>query len=330
MPSDDVRIAGATPNHAAERRAPSALQARLESGPPVLLDGALGTEIERRGGHAGLPLWSTHALLDDPDLVTRIHREYAAAGAEVLVADTFRTQARSLAHAGLAGRAAALCAKAVQLAREAAAAEARSVWVAGSAPPLEDCYRPDRVPDEAALRREHGEHVRNLVAAGADVIWIETINTVREARAALEACSEANAAAVVSFVCDGEARLLSGETLREALDAVTPLGPLAVGVNCLPAAAARAALPVLAAGGLPFLVYANLGVPAADGAFARSDALATEAFAGEACAWLAAGAGAVGGCCGTTPAHVAAIARRLGSNLPSPGGGRTQIASPRA
>jgi S-methylmethionine-dependent homocysteine/selenocysteine methylase len=306
----------------------AALRERLAAGPPVVLDGALGTEIERRGGDASLPLWSARALLEDPALVARIHRDYVEAGAEILVADSFRTQARSLAHAGLAGRAGELCALAVRLTREAAEQAARPCWVAGSAPPLEDCYRPDLVPGEDALRREHAAHAANLVAAGADLLFLETMNTVREARAALVSAREAGAEAVVSFVCGAapDARLLSGEPLAEALAAVAPLAPLAVGVNCLPPRAAAACLPALARSGLPFMVYANLGAPTPDGGFRRSDDLTPEAFADEASRWLDAGACAVGGCCGTTPAHVAAIARRLSSRR----GARTQNVSPPA
>ena len=304
----------------------AALRERLAAGPPLALDGALGTEIERRGGDAGLPLWSARALLADPRLVARIHRDYAEAGAEILLADTFRTQVRSLAHAGLAGRAGELCTLAVRLAREAAVQAPGPCWVAGSAPPLEDCYRPELVPAEDALRREHATHAANLVAAGTDLLFVETMNTVREARAALVAAREAGAAAVVSFVCGANARLLSGEPLEQALEAVAPFAPLAVGVNCLPPRTAVACLPALSRCGLPFLVYANLGAPTPDGGFRRSDELAPEAFADEAERWLDAGARAVGGCCGTTPSHVAAIAKRLSTRR----GARTQNASPPA
>lgn len=302
------------------------LRERLASGPPLLLDGALGTEIERHGGDARLPLWSARALLEDPELVARIHREYVAAGAEILVANTFRTQARSLAHAGCADRARELCALAVRLARDAAERATGPCWVAGSAPPLADCYRPDLVPGEDALRREHAAHAENLVAAGVDLVFVETMNTLGEARAALAAARDAGAAALVSFVCGADARLLSGEPLAEVLAGVAPLGPLAVGVNCLPPRAAAACLPVLARSGLAFVVYANLGAPTPDGGFLRSDELVPEAFADEACRWLDAGACALGGCCGTTPAHLAAVAKRLSTRR----AGRTQIASPPA
>jgi S-methylmethionine-dependent homocysteine/selenocysteine methylase len=296
------------------------------AGPPILLDGALGTEIERHGGDAGLPLWSARALIETPELVARIHRDYAHAGAEVIVADTFRTQARTLAHAGLADRAAALTTRAVVLARDAVATAPGPCWIAGSAPPLEDCYRPDLVPDDASLRREHGEHARNLAAAGVDAVFAETHHTLREAVAAVVAARDAGLPVVASFVCDDAARLLSGAPLAAALEAAERAGACAVGVNCLPPRAVEACLPELSAAGLPFVVYANLGAPTDAGGFHRSDELDPEAFAACAATWLDAGARAVGGCCGTTPAHVAA----MGSVVSGRRGPRTQFVSPHA
>src|SRR2546427_6160361 len=76
------------------------LTARLTRGEIVLLDGALGTELERRGISIRLPLWSAQALLDAPDRVREIHEEYVRAGAEILIANTFRTTPRTLGKAG--------------------------------------------------------------------------------------------------------------------------------------------------------------------------------------------------------------------------------------
>ncbi len=95
------------------------LLCRLEQPRPLLLDGAMGTELERRGAPCELPLWSARALLENPELVSRIHSDYIAAGAELLTANTFRTQRRTLAQAGLSDRARELTHKAVRLARAA-------------------------------------------------------------------------------------------------------------------------------------------------------------------------------------------------------------------
>lgn len=291
------------------------LRERLAAGPPILLDGALGTELERRGAPSTLPLWSTHALLHRPALVGEIHREYVAAGAEILTANTFRTQYRTLARAGLAERAASLCAEAVALARAAVAAAGRDeddVWVAGSAPTLEDCYRPDLVPDDAALAREHAWHAQNLARAGADLLLCETLNTVREARAAATAARDSGLPFLVSFVCGPGAALLSGEPLLRAVEAVAGLGPEAILVNCLPLADAEACVPALSDSGLPWGVYANLGAPAETGGtgWVAGDE-APRAFAEATAGLVAKGARVLGGCCGTRPAHVTALAALL-------------------
>ena len=295
---------------------PPVLATRLESGPPLLLDGATGTELERRGVATRLPLWSAAALFERPELVAQIHADYVEAGAELLTANTFRTQRRSLAHAGLGDRAQALTARAVELARRGAAGRA---FVLGSAPPLEDCYRPDRVPDAHALAREHAEHARALVAAGVDAILVETMNTRREAVIALEAARAAGAAALASFVCWEGARLLSGEPLAEALAAARDAGARAVLVNCLPPSNAEACLDVLSAGPLPFGIYCNLGEPEDELGFRRREDTAPADYASLASGWAERGARVVGGCCGTTPAHLSAVAHAVRGTSAAPG-----------
>jgi len=298
-------------HEAAAPEARAGLRERLGAGPPLLLDGALGTELERLGVPATLPLWSTHALLRDPALVERVHADYVAAGAEVLTANTFRTQHRVLARAGIGERAAELTRLAVDLARRAARGAERRVFVVGSAPPLEDCYRPDLVPDARALATEHAEHAANLAAAGADAILIETMNTVLEAVAAARAARGAGLPFLVSFTCWEGPTLLGGEPLSEALAAAAAERPEALLVNCLPVSNVAACLPALRAAGLPFGVYANLGAPGVTSGAGRTEHHAPDAFAAHAARWVEAGARIVGGCCGTTPGHIRAMAAML-------------------
>ncbi len=288
---------------------------RLRAGPPLVLDGATGTELERRGVPSALPLWSAHALLAAPEECLRIHEEYAQAGAVALTANTFRTQRRPLARAGLGERAAELTRTAVELARRAARAAPAGapVWVLGSAPPLEDCFRPDLVPDAASLAREHAEHARNLAAAGVDAILAETMNSAREALAAARAARGVGLPVLVSFVCGPGAALLSGEPLALALARLAPEEPAALLVNCLPPSAVEPCLGPLSASGLPFGVYPNLGAPAPGASGGRSEELSPEELARRAESWVRAGARLVGGCCGTQPAHIRAIASRLRS-----------------
>ena len=289
------------------------LEQHLSSGEMLLLDGATGTELERRGASTALPLWSAPALRDQAELVEEIHADYAAAGVDALTANTFRTQRRTLSRGGGGDEAGPLTRRAVALARRAATrvSPERRVFVLGSAPTLEDCYRPDLVPDDATLALEHREHAEHLVAGGADAILVETMNTIREAIGAARAAREAGAALLVSFVCWEGPTLLSGEPLVSALAAVTEYEPLALMVNCLPPSNVAPCLEVLAASGRPFGAYANLGTPDDVTGFTRDQDCTPDAFAAHAARWREAGAQLVGGCCGTTPAHLRAVVQKL-------------------
>jgi S-methylmethionine-dependent homocysteine/selenocysteine methylase len=282
---------------------------RLRSGPPLLLDAAMGTELQRREANTALPLWSARALIEDPELVWTIHCDEVAAGADILTANTFRTHARTLAKAALEARAAELTARAVQLAHQAAAAPGREVFVAGSLSPLEDCYRPDLVPGAADLEREHGAQARFLAGTGVDLILAETHNTIREAVAAARAAKATGLPFVVSLVTDGEGKLLSGEPIADAAAALEPLGPDALGINCVPATRLASDLGILAGAldGTYLSAYGNLGLPADGPGWSFTEELEPADYAEEARHWLELGARIVGGCCGTTPAHTRAL-----------------------
>jgi S-methylmethionine-dependent homocysteine/selenocysteine methylase len=280
----------------------------------------MGTELQRRGADTRLPLWSARALVEAPDLVREIHREEVAAGAEVLTANTFRTHRRTLAKGGLGESSRQLSALAVRLARDAGAAAGRDVIVAGSLAPLEDCYRPDLVPEDAALEAEHREQAESLAAAGVDLILLETHNTVRELVAAARAAKATGLPVVASMVTDGNGRLLSGETIEHAVRALEPSrsNPDAISINCVPAGKLADDLARLAAAApsVPLASYGNLGLPADDRGWAFTGELSPSEYAELGRSWLALGARMVGGCCGTTPAHTAAL--RYAISIASP------------
>lgn len=289
---------------------------RLGEGPPVLLDGPLGTELERRGVDTTLPLWSAWGLVRAPEVVAAIHGAYVAAGAEVVTTNTFRTHRRSLDKAGLGERAGELTRLAVRLARTAATAAERPTWVAGSIAPLEDCYRPDLTPVDGDLRDEHAEIAARLADGNVDLLLVETMPTVREAVAATRAATATGLPVVTGLVCDLEGRLLSGESVDAAVAALTPLGPAALVINCTPAHRLHVALDRLAAATtLPVGGYGNVGHADDEQGWTRTDALGPGQYLEFARRWLAAGARLVGGCCGTTPAHTAALRRELDRGL---------------
>jgi S-methylmethionine-dependent homocysteine/selenocysteine methylase len=274
----------------------------------------MGTELQRRGADTRLPLWSARALVEAPDFVSAIHRDEVMAGADVLTANTFRTHRRTLEKEGSGERSRVLTAFAVALARDAAAQSGGEMFVAGSLAPLEDCYRPDLVPDHAALEREHREQAESLAAAGVDLILLETHNMVRELAAAARAAKNTGLPFIASMVTDGSGRLLSGEPIADAVRALEPLRPEAISINCVPAARLGSDLARLAAAapGVPLAAYGNLGLPADDLGWSFTEDLSPETYAAHAQQWLSLGARLVGGCCGTTPAHTEALRKMPG------------------
>jgi S-methylmethionine-dependent homocysteine/selenocysteine methylase len=289
------------------------LRDRLAVPRPVILDGATGTELQRRGVDTGLPLWSARALASarGREILAGIHADYAAAGAEVLTTNTFRTTLRALAKAGCANRWVLFNRHAVEAAR--AGARARPVFVAGSIAPLEDCYSCDLVPPQAECLREHLRQVDLLARLGVDLILIETMNTRREALAAVLAARAAGIDALLSL-CPGEPdRLLSGEPLADAVPRLLDVAAgrvLGVLLNCAtPEVLARAA-PLLArlAGDLPWGLYAHLGERHPVTGWRLPDRHEPMAYAEWVRDRFAEGARLAGGCCGTTPGHISAIA----------------------
>jgi len=287
------------------------LKSRLNRGELILLDGALGTELARRGIPTPLPLWSAQALLDAPDTVRAIHEDYVRAGADVITADTFRTTPRALAKAGRAGEVERMVERAVALAREAATRVrgARDVLVAGALAPLEDCYRPDLAPSPEAAEREHAEQAVRLARQGVDLILIETMNSIPEAKAALRGAKASGVPVLVSFICKSAREIWNGELLSDAIRAVEPFKPDAILVNCVPPETVPDSLGEMSrATRLPLGCYPNAGAPnMAEGTWRFDAAWTPERFAEAAAGWVARGAQIVGGCCGTGPDHIRAL-----------------------
>jgi S-methylmethionine-dependent homocysteine/selenocysteine methylase len=272
----------------------------------VLLDGAVGTELSQRGVGTEGPRWSANAILSAPDVLTAIHRDYVAAGATVHTAATFRTKHRA------AGREwNSLSEKAVALARAAIPREHR---VAGSIAPLEDCYRPDLAPsDRVLLAREHGEFAQALVAAGVDLLLAETFASPAEAIAATEACVATGTETWTALTAGPDGDLLSPEALADAAKQCARAGASAVLVNCVAASKTDAYVDALARLGICFGAYANAGEPK-EGIGWGAGSEGALRYAALARRWLDAGATIIGGCCGTGPAHIEAVARLLAAN----------------
>jgi S-methylmethionine-dependent homocysteine/selenocysteine methylase len=289
----------------------------------LILDGAIGTELERRGVDTGLPLWSARVLLEAPDVLLQIHRDHLDAGADIIAANTWRTTSRTFRRAGLPDRSAELTTQAVAIAQHARASHPeRTALVTGSMGPLEDCYQPGRVPPDAELRIEHTEHAARLAAAGVDLIMLETFGTVRESRIACEAALATGKEVIISFLCRGDGRLYSGESLADAVTATADLPVAGLSINCAPARSLarlvddlRHEVSAHRTDGLDCLaVYGNVGREGGEMDEEFVTAVSPAEYGTLALSWAGHGARIIGGCCGTTPEYIAAVRDALASS----------------
>ncbi|MGE3799977.1 MAG: homocysteine S-methyltransferase family protein [Candidatus Kapaibacterium sp.] len=294
----------------------------IEFSQPLLLDGPTGTELQRRGFDTHLPLWSARALLEAPEIVEQIHREYVEAGAKVITTNSFRTNRRVVERAGFtSNQAQGLTHLSVQLARNAISSSGRqNVLIAGSDAPVEDCYSPDLVPTDAELREEHEEHIAWLVEANCDLLLIETMNTLREAMIASEVATSFDMPFIVSLVTDATGRLLlSGELLSEGVRHLAEYEPTAILTNCSAPRAVLKATEILAevksetGAAWEFGGYANSGEPDPVLGWDFVQTVPIDRFVASAVEMIRLGARLIGSCCGTTPEYTKELAAVVAS-----------------
>jgi 5-methyltetrahydrofolate--homocysteine methyltransferase len=296
------------------------LIATVLQGHLVLADGSMGAMLQARGLPAGvLPeVWN----LERPDVVRAVHRAYVEAGAQMLVTNTIGGNRLRLEGAGLGAAAMVIAMNraAATLAREVAGDE---VWVAGSVGPTGMLMAPYGELSVAEAEEMFAEQIVALAEGGVDAILIETQHDGDEAYAAVRAARENAALPVLcTFAFDVRGRTLMGlrpdEAARRALDAGADL----VGANCGegPAAVEAGLAPMRAVCERPLVAQANAGMPRLGG---HGDAVwdVTPAeMADHALRCLTLGAGIIGGCCGTGPAHIAAMSAALfGTRSQNPG-----------
>jgi len=262
----------------------------------TIMDGPVGTELLARGVPTPLPAWSADALLRAPDVVREIHAAYAAAGATIHTTNTFRTRP---ATAG--DRWAEMAQTAVLLARSAVPTDHR---IAGSLAPIADCYRPDLSP--ADPRPAHRALAQVLAEAGVDLILCETFPHVGEAIIAVEEAVATGVETWAALTAGPDADLLTPMALADGAARALDAGASAILVNCVPASQTLRFAEALARLGAPFGAYANAGRPD-EGVGWASGPPGPERYVAFARMWVEAGASLIGGCCGTSPDHIAAL-----------------------
>ena len=291
----------------------SLLETLLAEGRPLLADGATGTNLFAVGLASGEcpELWNA----DRPDRIRALHQAFVEAGSDIILTNTFGGNRRRLALHAAEGRVRELNRLAAENARAVADAAGRPVVVAGSVGPTGDIFAPLGPLTEDEAVEVFVEQIEGLREGGADVVWIETMSASEEARAAARAAAKVGMPYTVTASFDTAGRTMMGvdPAAFGALAEGFAEKPLGYGANC-GVGASDLLVSILAMSEADpdaiLIAKANAGVPQWHGAeihYSGTPEL-MERYAGFA---LDCGARIVGGCCGNTPAHVAAIRKGL-------------------
>ena len=265
---------------------------------PILMDGATGTELIKRGMPAGV--CTEQWALEHPQVLLEVQRAYAQAGSRVLLAPTAGANRAALERREIRGQVGAYNRRLVELTRQAAG---EGVLVAGDLAPAGLALLPFGESSFEELVAVYTEQAAALEAAGVDLFVLETMTNMAEARAAVLACKSVSDKPVwVSFTCDDEGRTPSGTDVLAGLIVMQGMGVSAFGLNCTSPADTAEQLERLAPyASVPLIAKPSAGLPGA--------CCGPEELAGLVPRWAAAGARIFGGCCGAGPEHVAALAR---------------------
>jgi len=302
-------------------------ESRIRAGNrPLVIDGGLATELERRGHDVSGPLWSARLLLEEPGAIEQLHRDYFAAGAECVISASYQASAEGFALLGLTRedthellrRSVRLAAAARESWLSAAGAASSPRFVAASVGPFGATrhdgseYHGNYGLSVAELRLFHEDRMAVLAASGADVLACETIPSLDEARALADLLRDhAATSAWMSFTSADGVRTAHGEPLADCarlLDDVANV--VAIGVNCLHPTVVSSAIRELRRGtDRPIVVYPNSGERWNGDARRWEGPAAGSRLADLAREWTSEGARIVGGCCRTGPDDISNLAK---------------------
>lgn len=265
---------------------------------PILMDGATGTELLKRGMPAGA--CTEQWVLEHPQVLLEVQRSYVAAGSRILLAPTFGANRAGLERRGITGQVGEYNRRLVELSRQAAG---EGVLVAGDLAPAGLALVPFGESSFEEMVAVYTEQAAALETAGVDLFVLETMTNMAEARAAVLACKSVSDKPVwVTFTCDDEGRTPGGTDVLAGLIVMQGMGVAAFGLNCTNPEDTAEQLERLAPyASVPLIAKPSAGLPGA--------CCAPEELAGFVSRYAAAGARIFGGCCGTTQAHIAALGR---------------------
>jgi S-methylmethionine-dependent homocysteine/selenocysteine methylase len=289
----------------------------------VLLDGGMGQELIHRSKQKPHPLWSAKVMMEEPEIVEDVHREYIDAGARVITLNSYSATPERLEREGQIALFEPLQKKAIEIAKKARASStaphAKDVKIAGCLPPLFGSYQPENAPSyEECL--DLYRRIAALQAPEVDVFLCETMSSIKEGYAAAVAAIETGKPVWLSYSLedDDSGCLRSGEPLTDAIDAVKDLAIDAILLNCSIPEAIDGAMDNLCKHFNCVGAYANgftsikalKATGTVDVLEARQD-LGPDEYAQFAIGWINKGAKIIGGCCEVGPAHITELANQL-------------------
>jgi len=285
---------------------------------PLVFDGAMGTMLHSRG--ESLESGLDYLNISNPALVTEIYREYIEAGAQAILTNTFGANRFKLAEQGLENKLEEINCAGVNLAKKAAEVSSKEVLIAGNVGPLGVRLAPyGRVQREEA-RVVFAEQIKALVDCGVDLIVIETISDLYEISEAVLAAHEVSDIPIVaSMTFTRDDRTLLGDTPTKVAQAINNIDADVIGINCSSGPAQALRIITQMRHDVPkarFYVKPNAGWPEQVGGGRIMYPAGPEYFGEYALAFRHAGAVIIGGCCGTTPEHIAAMRTALDTTSP--------------
>ena len=280
---------------------------RLKTGKVLVSDGATGTNLQQVGMERGKS--AEDWVLENPQAIMDLEQQFIEAGSEIILTCTFGATKLRLAASGLADKVVEINQKAVALAKKAIAG--RNIFIAGSIGPTGSMMQPLGPLSVEDARATFSEQAKLLVDGGVDLLVIETQFDLVEARAAIEAVrSLSDLPLVVSFSYDRGKRTMMGVSTKSMLEMTAAYGVDVLGINCGRSLddnlAVLKELRVLTE--KPIWFKPNAGLPEIDENGKTMYSVTPEMMGKAAREWIAAGANIIGGCCGTSPAHLHEIA----------------------
>ncbi len=271
---------------------------------PLLLDGAMGTELINRGADLPLPLWSARANLENKELVRSIHRDYINAGADILTTNTFRTTSYTYRKSGGSPRRAKHLAResllaAVELARQAAGDDRK---IAGSITAVDDCYRPELYPGKGAAEDTYGELIEWFEETAVDLLLFETMGNQDEIAIALAMQKNYSSKCWLSIILKDGTHLLDGTMLEDFFELLLYNKVDCILLNCNSIATTDKALDQWRSKEHNWGLYPNLGSTDFDNDY--FDIINASIFAERFERYIDLGPTVIGACCGSTPKHI--------------------------